>query len=87
MNPKGESCTDHLAKEDKSGKEFISEVKSKFPSVLEGFEGDRIRLDDLTIYRMEKEYLSVTVHNFELKKTSHGLVLKYNERYFMEVSV
>ena len=86
INPKGESCTDHLAKEDKSGQGFISEVKSKFP-FLESFEEDRIRLDDLTIYRMKKEYLSVTVHEFELTKTSHGLVLNYNDRYFEQVSI
>jgi hypothetical protein len=81
INPKGESCTDHLAKakEDKSGQGFISEVKSKFP-FLESFGGDRTRLDDLTIYRMKKEYLSVTVHDFNLTKTSHGLVLNYNDR-------
>ena len=86
INPKGESCTDHLAKEDKSGQGFISEVKSKF-SFLESFGGDRIRLDDLTIYRMKKEYLSVTVHEFKLTNTSHGLVLNYNDREFEQVSI
>ena len=86
INPKGESCTDHLAKEDKDGQGFISKVRSKFPSILPLHEKDLARLDDLKIYRMKKEYLSVTMHDFTLKKTPQGLVLNYNNRDFKHVS-
>ena len=44
-------------------------------------------LEDDRIYSMNKEYLSVTPHEFELKKSANGLVLIYKEREFEAVSI
>ena len=88
INPKGESCTDHLvAKNDTEGEHFKSLVKPYLPLYMVN-ENSQIIIDDEQIFYMEKSYLSVTTdnHDFELIESSGRFILKYNNREFQEVS-
>ena len=86
INPKGESCTDHLAaKNDTEGKHFKSLVKSYLPLDMVN-ENSQIIINDGQIYGMEKSYLSVTTDSFELIESSGRFILKYYNREFQEVS-
>ena len=65
-------------------------VKPYFPKHLQiSYEDDPelFSLDDIKINSMNKEYLSVTPHEFELKKSANGLVVIYKEREFQAVSL
>ena len=73
-------------------KGFINDVKPYFPIQLQNSheeEPEEFILDDNKIHRgqMNKEYLSVTHHEFELKKSADGLVVRYNDREFKAVSL
>ena len=88
INPKGESCTDHLvAKNDTGGEHFKSLVKPYLPINMVN-ENSQIIINDERIYAMERNYLSVTTdsHDFELIESSGRFILKYNNREFQEVS-
>ena len=88
INPKGESCTDHLvAKNDTEGEHFKSLVKPYLPIDIVN-ENSEIIINAGQINYMERSYLSVTTdsHDFELIESSGRFILKYNNREFQEVS-
>ena len=79
INLKGESCTDHLAINDNSFKNFIVPYWSEVM-------GEENILDPGHIYSMKKKFLSVTNEDFELIPSGNKLELHYHGHTFGEVS-